>query len=73
MKRLVYILSLIFIANLNCGVKGPPEPPLPNEANLEKQILKDEAKNAAAEPVEKVAPVQEKAKPTGAKKKTKYQ
>lgn len=60
MKRLVYILSLIFIANLNCGVKGPPAPPLPNEANLQKQVLKENEKAAQPKVEEPASTVKEK-------------
>lgn len=72
MKRLAYILSLIFIANLNCGVKGPPEPPLPNEANLQKQMLKENEKAATPQAEEPAAPVTDKKSATP-KKKTKNQ
>jgi hypothetical protein len=70
MSRLVYIVSLLFISNSSCGVKGPPEPPLPTEASLEKQFLKDTAKEIAPEPIEQKAPTVEKTKKPDPKKKS---
>lgn len=35
------VILLAFLCNLvACGVKGPPEPPLPTEASLKKQKQK---------------------------------
>lgn len=31
------ILALVCSALLSCGVKGPPEPPLPTEGSLKKE------------------------------------
>ncbi len=45
MTRLMFIL---FLFNLvACGVKGPPEPPLPTEASLKKQLEKEKKKQTA--------------------------
>lgn len=47
MRRLFLVIGVILFTAVSCGVKGPPEPPLPNEANLENRILKDATKDAS--------------------------
>ena len=37
------ILGLVFAVVLGCGVKGPPEPPLPTEASLKKELQQEQA------------------------------
>jgi hypothetical protein len=73
MSRLIYIVSLLFIANSSCGVKGPPEPPLPTEASLEKQAIQNKEKAVVAEPVSQKVPAIEKTNRTAPKKKSKNQ
>ncbi len=43
------ILGLVFAATLGCGVKGPPEPPLPTEGSLKKELQQEHA--APTQPV----------------------
>ena len=38
------ILLAVLCNLLACGVKGPPEPPLPTEASLKKQQMKEKKK-----------------------------
>jgi hypothetical protein len=37
------ILGLVFATVLGCGVKGPPEPPLPTEGSLKKELQQEQA------------------------------
>ncbi len=53
------ILGLFIWATLGCGVKGPPEPPLPTEGSLKKE-LKEENQQLA--PI--VEPKPEEPQPT---------
>ena len=59
------ILGLVFTTVLGCGVKGPPEPPLPTEGSLKKELQQEQ--QAAAQPVPPPAP----ASPIKKKSKTK--
>lgn len=47
MRRLFLVIGVALFFVISCGVKGPPEPPLPNEANLENRNLKEAAPAAA--------------------------
>jgi hypothetical protein len=59
------ILGLVFATALGCGVKGPPEPPLPTEGSLKKELQQEQA--APPQPVPPPAPVK-KSKKTKAPK-----
>lgn len=37
------ILGLVLAVTLGCGVKGPPEPPLPTEGSLKKELQQEQA------------------------------
>ncbi|MBY0384050.1 hypothetical protein K2X05_02735 [bacterium] len=47
---LVNKMVLVFVcaALFSCGVKGPPEPPLPTEASLKKQQKEQEKEKEAS-------------------------
>ena len=47
------ILGLVFAVVLGCGVKGPPEPPLPTEGSLKKELQQEQA---APQPVPPLVP-----------------
>ncbi len=47
------ILGLVFAVVLGCGVKGPPEPPLPTEGSLKKELQQEQA---APQPVTPLVP-----------------
>lgn len=46
------ILTLVCAGLVSCGVKGPPEPPLPTEASLKKE-QKEQEKEKEAEALKK--------------------
>jgi hypothetical protein len=60
-----FILSLIAAALLGCGVKGPPEPPLPTEGSLKKDM--QEPQIVPAEPTPAPVPPKKGKKSSKAK------
>lgn len=49
------ILGLVLTLTLGCGVKGPPEPPLPTEGSLKKE-LQQQQQTVPAQPETPPAP-----------------
>ncbi len=66
------LLGLVFAATLGCGVKGPPEPPLPTEGSLKKELQQEQAAPPQSVPPP-VPPKASKKKSTSKAPKTKDQ
>jgi predicted small lipoprotein YifL len=46
MPKILIAILLLCVLGVSCGVKGPPEPPITNEAQLQKeQIIKEQKKD----------------------------
>lgn len=59
------ILGLVFAVVLGCGVKGPPEPPLPTEGSLKKELQQEQT--APPQPVPPPVPPKTSKKTTKTK------